>query len=123
MTSRFAQLLMILTALMLSSCGYAKRAMLAGVMAVQSDAIMTQSSFDGQPVHLQNRCDDKRVTRFQFVETFSQAMTTPPPPSATLTRVRLACRSYPKSKSTVATSLVTRCSRTSSTFGFSTNAS
>lgn len=67
--------LLLISILTLSGCGAVKRAALAGVLAIESDAVLTQSTFNGQPERLHRRCDGIMSARLNFADAFSQAMT------------------------------------------------
>lgn len=75
MRVRAAAVLLTISTLLVAGCGIAKRAALAGVLAMQSNAVLTQSTFDGQPERLHKRCEGILSARLNFADAFSQAMT------------------------------------------------
>src|SRR6476469_4488806 len=75
MRARIGQGLVIAAVVLASGCGAAKRAAVAGVLAMQSDAVLTQSTFNGQPERLHKPCEGILSARLNFADAFSQAMT------------------------------------------------
>ncbi len=77
MRLRLGSALLIFAGLLLSGCGVAKRAALHGLVAIQSNAVLTQSTFkdphEGGRRH--KPCDGMRSARLNFADAFSQAMT------------------------------------------------
>src|SRR5450755_4707139 len=75
MRRRAGHALLMILVVLATGCSAVKRAAIAGLLAVQSDAILTQSTFDGQPERLHKRCEGILKARLNFADAFSQAMT------------------------------------------------
>ena len=72
MRSRVIQGLLLLALLLSAGCGAAKRVAAASVLALESHAVLTQSTFDGKAAPLPKRCDAAKNTSLMFVDAFSQ---------------------------------------------------
>jgi hypothetical protein len=68
--------LVISMSLLFTACGAVERAFVAGLMEVQSRAVLTQSTFKSdQPVRRHKPCDGIRSARLNFADAFSKATT------------------------------------------------
>ena len=75
MRTRIGQTLVIIAVVLATGCSAVKRAAIAGVLAVESNAVLTQSTFNGQPERPHKRCEGILSARLNFADAFSQAMT------------------------------------------------